>query len=76
MLYIVSIDSYQKQSKYNTISYFRIGSDLVHIWAEVLKFLDYEDSSFEGVTSKWDATRTIRSLGRNMELKKFLVKEF
>ena len=76
MLYIVSIDSYQKQSKYKQISYFRIGSDLVHFWVEVLKFLDYEDSSSEGVTSKWDATRTIRGLGMNMELKKFRVKEF
>ena len=76
MLYIVSIDSYQKQSKYKQISYFRIGSDLVHFWVEVLKFLGHEDSSSEGVTSKWDATRTIRGLGMNMELKKLLVKEF
>ena len=76
MLYIVSIDSYQKQSKYKQISYFRIGSDLVHFWVEVLKFLGYEDSSSERVTSKWDATRTIRGLGMNMELKKLLVKEF
>ena len=76
MLYIVSIDSYQKQSKYKQISYFIIGSDLVHFWVEVLKFLGYEDSSSERVTSKWDATRTIRRLGMNMELKKLLVKEF
>ena len=76
MLYIVSIDSYQKQSKYKQISYFRIGSDLVHFWVEVLKFLGYEDSSSDGVTAKWDATRTIRRLGMNMELKKLLVKEF
>ena len=72
MLYIVSIDSYQKQSKYKQISYFRIGSDLVHFWVKVLKFLGYEDSSSERVTSKWDATRTIRGLGMNMELKKVL----
>ena len=76
MLYIVSIDSYQKQSKYKQISYFRIGSDLVHFWVKVLKFLGYEDSSCGGVTSKWDATRTIRRVGMNMELKKLLVKEF
>ena len=42
----------------------------MHFWVKVLKILGYEDSSSEGVTSKWDATRTIRSLGRNMELKK------
>ena len=70
MLYIVSIDYYQKQSKYKKIRYFRIGSDLVHFWVVVLKILGYEDSSSEGVTSKWDATRTIRRLGMNMGLKK------
>ena len=48
----------------------------MHFWVEVLKFLGHEDSSSEGVTSKWDATRTIRGLGMNMELKKLLVKEF
>ena len=69
MLYIVSIDSYQKQSKYKKISYFRIGSDLVHFWVKVLKILGYEDSSSEGVTSKSDAARTIRRLGMIMELK-------
>ena len=48
----------------------------MHFWVEVLKFLGYEDSSSERVTSEWDATRTIRRLGMNMELKKLLVKEF